>query len=208
MYDIDMTLASRYIPALHARNIKVICYFSAGSYENYRSDAHLFPPSALGAVLDGWPDERWIDTSNPTVRSIMKSRMEYAKQIGCDGVDPDNVDGYSNTYKASDTTFTLTYATQLEYNKWIATTAHSLGLTVLLKNNLAQVKELEPYFDGAVNEQCVDYKECEYLLPFVKAGKAVFGVEYNWSEATSGSMCGVATGLGFDWLLKDLDLGP
>jgi hypothetical protein len=35
-----------------------------------------------------------------------------------------------------------------------------------------------PYFDFALNEQCFQYNDCAPLLPFIKAGKAVFQVEY------------------------------
>ena len=33
-------------------------------------------------------------------------------------------------------------------------------------------------FDWALNEECVQYQECDQLTPFIEAGKAVFGVEY------------------------------
>ena len=64
--------------------------------------------------------------------------------------------------------------------------------------------ELEPHFDWALNEQCVQYEECERLLPFVAAGKAVFGVEYT---ADPVRFCPRVNALDFDWLGKDLDLG-
>jgi hypothetical protein len=46
------------IAALHGAGRKVICYFSAGSYESGRPDSGQFPPAAIGRVMDGWPDER------------------------------------------------------------------------------------------------------------------------------------------------------
>lgn len=82
------------IKQLHDLGKKVICYFSAGSYEEWRSDASEFQPNDLGKELDGWPGERWLRTANENVRRIMKDRIELAKEKGCDGVDPDNVDGF------------------------------------------------------------------------------------------------------------------
>lgn len=79
----------------------------------------------------------------------MTSRMKLAVQKGCDAVDPDNMDGYTN-----DNGFKLTAAQQLKYNKFIADLAHKHNLAVGLKNDLNQIKDLVSSFDFAVNEQC------------------------------------------------------
>jgi hypothetical protein len=73
--------------------------------------------------------------------------MEMCKAKGFIAVDPDNVDGYTN-----DNGFDLTAADQLDFNKWLAATAHGLGMAVGLKNDPGQVAELEPYFDFFVVE--------------------------------------------------------
>lgn len=73
---------------------KVICYFSAGSYENFRPDKGRFNESDLGKELDGWPGERWLNLRSANVRSIMSDRIKLAWSKGCDAIDPDNVDGY------------------------------------------------------------------------------------------------------------------
>ena len=69
-----------------------------------------------------------------------------------DGVEADNVDGYTNP-----TGFPLTAADQLTYNAWLARTAHALGLSIALKNDLDQARQLEPHFDYALDEQCFQY---------------------------------------------------
>ncbi len=78
---------------------------------------------------------------------------------------PHTVDGYSNP-----TGFKLTYADQVSYNKFLATTAHSYGLAAGLKNDVDQIKDLVGSFDFAINEQCNLYKECGTYAPF-KAGE-------------------------------------
>jgi hypothetical protein len=95
IFDVDLfdTPAST-ITQLHTLGKKVICYFSAGSYENWRPDASQFRPEDLGKNLDGWPGEKWLNLSSENVRAIMKKRVEMASEKGCDGMDPDNVDGY------------------------------------------------------------------------------------------------------------------
>jgi hypothetical protein len=95
IFDIDLfDTPVATIQQLHALGKKVICYFSAGSYEEWRSDAKDFKSEDLGKALNGWPGEKWLQLGSQNVRSIMKKRIDIAKEKGCDGVDPDNVDAY------------------------------------------------------------------------------------------------------------------
>ncbi len=50
----------------------------------------------MGSELEGWAGERWLDISNPALKPIMLARLDLAHIKGCDGVEPDNVDGYTN----------------------------------------------------------------------------------------------------------------
>ncbi len=199
MYDIDLfDTDMAIINNLQKRGIKVICYFSAGSYEDWRPDQDKFPKELLGKKMQDW-DELWLDISNlKLLAPIMIARLNLAKDKGCDGVEPDNVDGYQNN-----TGFNLTSKEQLAYNKFLAKEAHKRGLSIGLKNDLDQIKELVEYFDWALNEQCFEYDECKKLLPFIKANKAVFGVEY---ELSPNQFCKKANKLDFDWLFKNYDL--
>jgi len=200
MYDLDLfdTLKSL-IDQLHANGRIVICYFSAGSWEDWRPDADDFPESVIGNDLSGWPGEKWLDVRRLDILGpIMQARMDLAVQKGCDGVDPDNVDGYTNS-----TGFPLSAQDQLAYNKWLATEAHARKLSIGLKNDLDQVVALVSHFDWALNEQCFEYDECSALLPFVQAGKAVFAVEYTGEPSI---FCPAANAMGFSGLKKKLDL--
>ena len=174
LYDIDLfdTNAST-IEALHKRGKKVICYFSAGSWENWRADKDLFPKEALGNDLNGWKGEKWLDITNEAIYPIMQARLDLASEKGCDAVEPDNVMGY-----AHDTGFNFNETDQLAYNIFIAEEAHKRGLGVGLKNDLEQITQLEPFFDFGINEECHRYDECEKLQPFLDANKAVFNAEY------------------------------
>ncbi len=199
-YDVDLfDTSAATIAALRAAGRKVICYFSAGSFEDWRSDAGQFPAAALGNPLDGWPGERWLDTRAAGVRAVMRARMDLAVSKKCDAVDPDNVDGYTNGPG-----FPLTAATQLDYNKFLAAEAHARGLSVGLKNDLSQVAALVDDFDFAINEQCQAYRECDMLAPFIARSKAVFGIEYTGSSST---VCAAANAANFDTNMKKLDLG-
>lgn len=175
VYDVDGadTPASK-VERIHAKGARAVCYFSAGSYENWRDDKDRFPKRVLGEPLAGWPGERWLDVRERDVLlPIMRRRMKLCARKGFDAVDPDNVDGYRNR-----TGFPISGRDQLRYNRALAREAHALGLAIGLKNDLGQVRKLVGNYDFAVNEQCFQYDECGRLRPFIRADKPVFNVEY------------------------------
>ena len=99
---------------------KVICYFSAGTFEDgdsRRPDSGDFPDYVKGHTLKDWHDEKWLDIRKSVVRPIMTARLKLARDKGCDGVEPDNVDGYQPVSKSG---FHLQPSDQLTYNKWLA----------------------------------------------------------------------------------------
>lgn len=202
MYDIDLFETPRAtIDELHADGRVVVCYLSAGSWEAWRPDAANFPAAVLGEPLEApFQDERWLDVRQRAILApLMAARMDLAVAKGCDGVEPDNVDGYANA-----TGFAITYADQLAYNRLLAEIAHARALSVGLKNNLGQIGDLVSSFDWALDEQCWQYGECDLLAPFVAQGKAVFGVEYTGDPAV---FCPPLVARGYSWLKKELDLG-
>ena len=200
VYDIDgFDNAASVVSSLHAQGRKVICYIDAGTYENWRPDASQFPSSVKGNGVDGWAGEQWLDVRNITVLGpIMQARMNMCKTKGFDAVELDNMDGYTNT-----TGFPLTASDQLTYNTWVANQAHARGLSVGLKNDLDQITQLLPFFDWELDEQCFQYNECDQLMPFINAGKAVFEVEYSLD---TNQFCAQANTLNFNSLKKDLNL--
>ncbi len=70
---------SSVIGKLHRQGVFVICYFSAGSYEDWRPDASSFPQEVLGKDMEGWPGEKWLDISHlDLLASIMEARLDLA----------------------------------------------------------------------------------------------------------------------------------
>lgn len=206
VYDIDLfenDAAS--IEALHAEGRRVICYFSAGTYEEWRDDAGDYPDSLIGEPLDDWPDERWVDIRSKTLRAILAVRLDLAAEKGCDGVEPDNMTAFNN-----DSGFDLTPDDQLGFNRWLADEAHARGLAVGLKNDGDQAAELEPWFDFSVNEECHFYDECEQLASFAAANKPVFNAEYadtpTAAETLALTLCPKALAAGTRTLILPLDL--
>ena len=190
VYGIDLyDTPARTITTLKGQGRIVVCYFSAGSWEDWRPDAASFPKKALGSPLDGWPGERWLDIRNDDVRELMKRRLKLAAQKGCDAVEPDNVDGYSNGNGLK-----LTEADQLNYNRWLSRQAHHRGLAIALKNTVELVPKLADHFDFAINESCYAYKECDAYRFFRQQGKPVFIAEYRSKNA---NMCNMAAAAGY-----------
>jgi hypothetical protein len=204
VYDIDLFESdSGLVANLHRQGKKVICYISVGSWEDWRPDAATFPPVVIGKDYSGWQGEKWLDIRRIDLLSpILLSRLDQCKAKGFDGLEPDNIDGYTN-----DTGFPLTAVDQLKFNTWLAQEAHARGLSIGLKNDSEQVKDLLSYFDWALTEDCFDQGWCEEMLPIVQAGKAVFAAEYTDTGIRPEDFCPQAKEWGFSAILKKRQLG-
>lgn len=225
LYIIDIDTAREFIPFLRKKNPngRVICYFSAGSFEAYRVKADedrgkysfskaYWGSSSIGNAMNGWSGEFWLDIRKKRVKYAAKKRMQFAKSIGCSGVDPDNVDGY--TFR--NTGFDLTKQDQIVFNTYLAKTAHSLGLGIGLKNAVELVKDIASMYDWFINESCFTFRECSQYSPRKNPnirGKAIFIVEYcdarkELDEPTQSPLCycGISVQQGYNTLVKMTDL--
>jgi hypothetical protein len=190
LYDIDLYDNSQQsITALKAVGRIVICYFSAGTWEDWRPDAAAYPPTALGKPLADWPGERWLDIRRGDVRVLLAKRLDLAASKGCDGVDPDNLDGYSNANGLQ-----LSTADQLDFNRWLAREARQRDLAIGLKNTVELLPQLAEHFDFALNESCYRYRECEGYRLFRQQGKAVLIADY---RAYNAKLCARAKTAGY-----------
>lgn len=178
-YDLDLfETPAEVVAQLHEQGRMVICYFSAGTFEEFRDDAAGFPEEARGEPLPDFPDERWLDIrARDDLAPVIEDRLDLCAEKGFDGVELDNVDAYAN-----DSGFPLTSDDQLAFNRWLAQEARERGLSPGLKGTAELAPQLVDDFDWALVEQCIQYDECERFQPFVDAGKAVFVVEYEGSE--------------------------
>jgi hypothetical protein len=201
LYNIDLfDVPQSTIEKLHKKGIKIICYFSAGSSEDWREDFDKFPQSVLGKDYEGWAGEKWLDISNyHKFEDVIKARLDLAVKKKCDGVEPDNI----NAYQQKETGFNLTYEDQLNYNIFLAEEAHKRNLAIALKNNGEQIKDLINYYDFAIVESCFEWEECDPFKKFIKQNKAVLGVEYNLEPK---EFCKKANNLKFSWLKMDYKL--
>ena len=122
VYIADAGTPTSVIADLHAAGRIVICYFSAGTQEPFRGDAARFPAASLGEPVASYPDERWIDVRDPTVRAIMQDRITAAAAAGCDGIEASGLAAFAAT-----TGFDFTRADQVGYARSLAAAVHRAG---------------------------------------------------------------------------------
>lgn len=192
LYDIDgFSTDAATVSALHDRGAIVVCYIETGGWESYRPDAQLYPQSRLGLPIDGYPDERYVDIRSPLVFERVAQRVRMCAEKGFDAIEPDIDDSYREI-----TGFPLTQSQNLAFNRRVAALAHSLGMSVALKNgdDVEFAAAMEPIVDFAVVEQCFEFGTCDSFRPFVQAGKAVLEVEY---ELDPSEFCSRANAMGF-----------
>lgn len=203
MIDLDLfETSANSVARLKAKGIKTVCYLNAGAWENWREDAKHFPPDVLGNVYDTWPGERWLDIRRiKELAPLIGRRLDTCKAKGFDGVEPDNIDGYTN-----ETGFPLNATDQLSFNRWLASEAHKRGLSIGLKNDPDQASALAADFDWALTEDCFSEGWCEQMLPFIQQGKAVFSAEYTDMNMTTETFCADAVPLGINAILKTREL--
>ncbi|GMK54934.1 hypothetical protein CspeluHIS016_0115200 [Cutaneotrichosporon spelunceum] len=208
VYDIDLfDVESSTIAALHAAGKKVICYFSAGSYEDWRPDAKDWDQSDFGSDLQGWKGEKWVKTGSAKVRSIMAQRIQMAADKGCDAVDPDNVDGYNNANGLG-----LTEADAADYVKFLARESAKYNMGCGLKNAAAIVPQVSTDVQFSVVEQCAEYDECAKYRGIIDQHKPVFSIEYPSGAGTKmasdslSAVCNASGSANFSMIMKKMNL--
>jgi hypothetical protein len=202
VYDIDWEADKATVDKLHAANIKVICYISVGSWEDFRPDAKDFPPDVIGNDYAGWPGEKYVDIRSAGLRSVMGKRFDTCKSKGFDAIEPDNQDVFE---LGSDSGFPLTKKDGVDYASWLATAAHSRGMGIGQKNASSITSDIAASYDWALTESCYsDGNWCGDVKAYASANKPVFMCEY---EAKSFSAaCSAWKSKSYSPILKSLDL--
>jgi hypothetical protein len=194
-------LADGELPALRAAGRRVGCYFSAGSFEPWRDDADQFPGAVLGNELAGYPDERWLDVRDETVRAIMAARVERLAALACDALLPANLEAYE-----SDSGFALTRDDELDYARFLADAIHAQGLSAGLSAGDELIGDAMAEFDWGLGIDCLADGECAGYQALRASGKAMLLIEFG-DESDAPAVCASAERLGFDALIKQPGLG-
>ena len=99
----------------------------------------------------------------------------------------------------------------MDYVNFLASAAHARNLSIGLKNAGEIIPQVLGKMQWAVNEQCVQYGECDTWQSFVNVGKPVFNIEYpdgapNVGAQKVDSICSNEHAKGFETVLKEKDL--
>lgn len=226
---------SAVVQALHAAGKYTICYIEVGAQQtepdssNFASADYTDGSNPQTTEMQGWPGEYWYDirgfanyvagdASTLTGAAVniaagLASRIEDCAIEGQDGVEPDDLDGYTNPSQtgAPGGGWGLTQADSAGFERWLAYTAHSDGLAIFQKNDPANAGVDEPLFDGMIIEECNYYNDpCAGAggdaTPYLNAGKPVLGAEYTEDGETTAKFCPADTASGIIGALFDVNL--
>ncbi len=152
---------------------KTIAYTTVGTLEKGRPDYNHFPKNAL---LNKHNDfgEQWINPKHwELLKPVMRNRFRLFKVKGFDAVEIDNIDLIGNVHEAN-------MQNVFSYAVWLSTTAHNIGLKIILKNTPYLCKKLVPYFDAIITESADTYPDdINYYKYFLDANKQWFDFEYH-----------------------------
>ncbi|KAK8002624.1 hypothetical protein PG989_002343 [Apiospora arundinis] len=191
-------------------DIFVICYFNGGGLNPADPDKGKFDAKDILGTIKGWEDENYVDIASSKVIDLMKKRIDAGIAGGCDGFDPDNIDGYLSPDRVQRNTSdhrSLTQTDYYNYMKALADHAHAAG-KLLGQKNAAELLKLDDGTDrGLLKDGLVDFAVtescavpgsgngnawCNSVKSFVQGGKPVFQIEYpsQWGNNCSPSALG------------------
>lgn len=201
VYNLDLFVTSAELVAqLHEQGARVICYTSVGTLEDWTPDRDAFPAEVLGKPYEQWPGETWLDLRRlDLLMPLFNARLDLCRQKGFDGVDPDNLDAWTN-----DTGFKLTREDTLRFACALADAAHARGLAIGLKNSPDLVSDLADVFDFMVTEEAFEQGWSDLALPFLQANKPVFAIEYSRDLTVRDIACRAQNEQGFSVLFADV----
>jgi len=202
--DVDYETHPDTIKKYHNYGKRVVCYFSGGTIEDFRDDYknYLAVSGLVRNTYDDWDNERWLDFRKEGIKPLIIKRMRKAINNGCDALEVDNLDGYQMD-EVQSWSKPLTISDTITFARWLGYAAHELGISIGLKNVPAILDYVADYYDFAINESCVRYKnECAMYKNFIRSGKAVFGITYGSFSGQLNSLCRELNGVGISMIVK------
>lgn len=159
----------------------VLGYLSVGSFEDWRSDAGKWPGECIGKEYDGWAGENWLRVDKwQLIKPVMLARLKMLRDKGFHGFEGDNI-GLLDQF--SDKKQRDKYKQHaIRYARWLADTAHGLGLLAVFKNGPYLVDAIADYFDAIIIESALKYNELDQYALFAKKKKPVWLFEYDGSS--------------------------
>lgn len=165
------------IATLAAKQTVIICRVGLGGVNTTDPDFGQFPAAALGEPTPFDANDRYLDLAmRSTWEDAAFARLDLAKAIGCDGIEP-----YMADHDLNMTGFNETSAAEIAWGNSVASEAHDRKLSIGMRNGTnvgGLVDALVGDFDWLLIERCGEFGDCETVRPFINARKAVFGLDY------------------------------
>jgi hypothetical protein len=171
------------IDRIKSEQTKVFCQLPAGSYDSkIEKDfptGELYPDVYVGNGKSGSSTSYWVDIRADKIVELVTDKIDYASQIGCDGVHFTDV----NLHQQS-TGFEITYFEQIAFSEKIALESHKRGLAVSFQDVENQVSSLSSSTETILSSECFINGTCSFYEEFAK-DKPVFNIEYSDQISTS-----------------------
>jgi hypothetical protein len=227
---------STIVSELHASGKYSICYIEAGAQQaepdqsDFASTDYTNGSSTSTTQMQGYPGEYWYDLRGfvnykygdsdsvlsgaaSNIAAGLAQRIEGCAAEGQDAIEPDDLDGYTNTSQsgAAGGGWGMTQADAAGFEAWLATTAHADGLAIFQKNDGANSSVDEPYFDGMIIEECNYYDDpCSGTggdaTAYLAAHKPVLNAEYTQDGESTSKFCSADIAAGITGALFDVNL--
>lgn len=158
----------------------VLGYISAGSFEDWRSDAGKWPDACIGPEYFGWAGENWLPPESwQRIKPVMLARLKMLRDKGFSGVEFDNI-ALLDQFDDNETRKHYRSAT-LAYAEWLADSAHGFGLLAVAKNAPYLSDKFADFFDAVIVESALEYNEVHAYAPYAERKKPIWLFEYNGS---------------------------
>ncbi len=174
---VPMGANAQTIATLQARQTKIICRVGLGGVKTSDPDFSKFPaPSISSMTLEDDQVTHFLDFAQRAAwEDIAFARIDLAKEIGCDGIEP-----YLSDHGFIDLGFAPELETQRSWYASVSLQVHQRQMSVGMRNGveLGLVDTQAAGYDWLLVERCGESNNCELVRPFLNARKAVFAIDY------------------------------
>jgi len=161
------------IATLHAKSTVVICRVGLGGMKTTDPDAAKFPEGSRQPIDAKVPSDEFILDLGGTDawQDAAFARVDLAKQIGCDGIEPYRVDHFGLDPL-------LTLEQQSNWYARVALQVHERDLSVGMRNGSELYQTQAAGYDWALIDRCGEDNVCDMVRPVLELRKAVFALDY------------------------------
>lgn len=168
------------IPTIQQNNNEVGCYISIGTGEDWRDDFDDLKPYLVSKQWGEWDGEYFVKRTNTGILSLMKKRIAKLKDFGCDWVEFDNMDWFTDADYVRDYGIEVSESEGITYYKRLCTYTRKKDMMCMAKNTVVGASKFKGVlYESYHNEK--DWWEHDGAQAFLDAGKLVIINHYNES---------------------------